>query len=242
MDKGEVLLTRPLEDAEATAKALALRGIASVVAPLLEIVPRDETPSLRGVQAVLATSANGIRAFARHSQRRDVRVLAVGHASAQAARDNGFVAVESAAGDVGDLAALVRRRLRAQDGPLLHPAGTAIAGDLAALLVKDGFKVRRYAAYSARPVRELPQIARQMLIDGGISAVLLYSPRTATIFRDLIEDAGFGNYCSHINALCLSTAVARALEPLAFLDIRIAEQPDQDALFALLSDATEQSG
>jgi uroporphyrinogen-III synthase len=236
-----VLLTRPRPDSEESAAALAARGIETVIAPLLDIAIRDETPSLTGIQALLITSANGIRAFAQHSQRRDVPVFAVGDASAGAARALGFAAVESAAGDVGDLAALVRRRLRPQAGRLLHPAGSAVAGDLAAHLSRSGFAVRRYVAYAARSARELPVEARLALAEGSISAVLLYSPRTATIFRDLVVRAGRAADCRFIEALCLSAAVAEALAPLAFLEIRVAERPEQESLFALLPQAGELS-
>jgi uroporphyrinogen-III synthase len=232
-----ILLTRPAEDAAASAAVLAEHGFDPVVAPLLEVDVRNETPQLSGVQALLITSANGIRAFARHSAQRDLPVFAVGDASARTARDLGFANVRSAAGEVDDLAALVRRELRPQAGRLLHPAGSAVAGDLAAQLSRSGFAVRRYVAYAARPARELPDAARFALTDGSLFAVLLYSPRTATIFRDLVEKAGLASECRFLEALCLSDAVAAALKPLNFIAVKVAERPEQDSLFALLSGA-----
>ena len=241
MQKRAVLLTRPKADAEESAALLAARGFDTIIAPLLDIAIRAETPPLAGVQALLITSANGIRAFAQRSLRRDLAVFAVGEASARAARELGFEAVESANGDVDDLAALVRRRLQPQAGRLLHPAGSTVAGDLAAQLSHSGFGVRRYVAYTARSAHALPAAARHALKEGAVSAVLLYSPRTATIFRNLIDHAGHARDCHVVEALCLSSAVAKALAPLAFGRIRIAERPEQAALFALLPDAAQQT-
>ncbi|CAN0453389.1 unnamed protein product [Discosporangium mesarthrocarpum] len=200
----------------------------------MDIAAYDVAPPLDGVQALLFTSANGVRVFADQSARRDIAAIAVGDASARAARDAGFAAVESAAGDIHDLAALVRRRLDPQAGPLLHPAGSVTAGDLAAMLSADGFDVRRYVAYAAEPVPCLPDAAVRALTTHGIAAVLLYSPRTAALFRELVETAGLTRFCAEIDALCLSRAVADRLSPRAFRAVRVAARPDQAALLALL--------
>jgi uroporphyrinogen-III synthase len=236
------LVTRPLEDAAAIAAALAARGIEAVVAPLVEIEVRRAAPPLVGVQAILATSANGVRAFCRQSGKRDLPLFAVGDASAAAARALGFATVESAGGNVEDLAALVCARLQPRDGGLLYPAGSIVAGDLAGQLSLLGFDVRRYVAYAARAVRELPPRARAAVADGLVDVVLLYSPRTAEIFRDLVGRAGLTENCRFLNVFCLSDAVARALLPLRFRDIRVAARPDQPALLALFDASGEKSG
>ncbi|MEE8274408.1 MAG: uroporphyrinogen-III synthase, partial [Alphaproteobacteria bacterium] len=96
-----VLITRPREDAEALAEALAVRGVEALVEPLLEIVPLNPGDfDLAGVQAALLTSANGARALAAATGSRDVPVLAVGEATAAAARAAGFAEVAVAGGDV----------------------------------------------------------------------------------------------------------------------------------------------
>src|SRR6476646_3027086 len=85
------LVTRPRAEAMALAEALAMRGIATVIEPLLDIHYRDEpAPDLAGVQAVLCTSANGVRAWARLSGERDIALFAVGEATAARARAAGF--------------------------------------------------------------------------------------------------------------------------------------------------------
>ena len=102
-----VLITRPRHDAEAVARVLATRGVESLIEPLLEITNLPQAAlDLDGVQAVLLTSANGARALAQATTRRDLTVLAVGPATAAAASDAGFTQVETAAGDVNALAGL----------------------------------------------------------------------------------------------------------------------------------------
>ena len=135
-----ILITRPIEDAKPLADALAERGIEVLIEPLLEIRHLEDAEiDLTGVQALLFTSANGVRAFAALSPRRDLKVLTVGDGSADAARQAGFATVESAKGDVEALAALVVDRLKAEDGTLFHAAGTVTASDLKTRLEGLGY-------------------------------------------------------------------------------------------------------
>ena len=188
------LITRPEEDARPLAEALAARGVATVIEPLLAIRPLPEAASdlakdLAGVQALLFTSANGARAFAELSPRRDIGVLAVGDATASAARGLGFTAVESAGGDVQALARLVKQRLKPAGGPLLHAAGSAVAGDLAEILAADGFDLRRRMLYESATATALSPETIAALKQGRIDLVLLFSPRTAVTFAELAQAA-----------------------------------------------------
>src|SRR5215469_13939273 len=100
-----VLVTRPVDDAEETAAELRARGHSPIIAPLLEIEFVDGTPIvLDGVSAVLATSSNGVRAFAKRVDRRDLTVFAVGSHTASTARALGFSDVHDAVGDAAALA------------------------------------------------------------------------------------------------------------------------------------------
>jgi uroporphyrinogen-III synthase len=233
-----VLITRPIEDAKPLADALVERGIDVLIEPLLEVTPlADVEIDLQGVQALLFTSANGVRAFAAASPRRSLRVFAVGDGSAEAARRAGFDEVESAKGDVEALAALVVDRLRPEDGLLFHAAGTVTAGDLKSRLEALGYQVRRAQLYDAKIATTLSTETRANLTLGGIDAILLFSPRTARTFADLWRAAGSPSL-SNIEALCLSAAVAREIDTLGWSGVEIADRPDLPSMLALV-DAAE---
>src|SRR5207253_3987029 len=99
--------------------------------------------SLDGVQAILATSANGIRALVRRTPRRDVPVFAVGRQSAEDARAAGFTQVRNAEGGSSALAAAAAQWSKPANGALLHVSGADVAGDLPGVLEAQGFTVRR---------------------------------------------------------------------------------------------------
>ena len=176
-----VLITRPREDARTLAEALAARGVEAIVEPMIEITPLSAGDlDLDGVQAILLTSANGARALAAATQRRDVGVLAVGEATAAAARAAGFAEVVVAGGDVEALAALVEERCDPAAGALIHVSGTVVAGDLGGRLAARGFTVRRAVLYEARAIPALSATAAAALSRGALDAIVLFSPRTAS--------------------------------------------------------------
>lgn len=230
-----MLVTRPEADARLLSGRLEALGAEPVMAPLLTVVQRPgATADLDGVQALLATSANGVRALAATTSRRDLPLYAVGEATASAAIEQGFATVVGAAGDVDSLAALAAAALDPAAGALLHVAGTALAGDLAGALGDAGFEVRRAVLYEARAPEELPAAAAAALTMGSLDAVLLFSPRTARTFVTLVAAAGLAARCADIDALCLSPAVAEAAAGLPWRRYRVAAAPDQEALLALL--------
>ncbi|KAA0677045.1 uroporphyrinogen-III synthase [Roseomonas genomospecies 6] len=244
-----LLVTRPAEDSEPLAGRLRALGFAVSVEPMLEIRWLDgPEPDVENVQALLFTSANGVRGYTRRTSRRDRPVYAVGDATATAAREAGFARVESASGDVYALAALVRARCTATAGPLLHVAGTKLAGDLAGMLAEDGFSILRETLYDAVPTERLSDGTAEALRTGTLDAVLFFSPRTARSFVRLVAEAGLIDRCRTVDALCLSPAVAEAARAYGELgvtpwhNVRVAPRPEQESLLGLLPDPSGGTG
>jgi uroporphyrinogen-III synthase len=225
-----ILVTRPLEDGMEIAARLAERGHQALLAPLL--APRflgGPEPQFEAVQAVLATSANGIRALSRRTARRDLPIFAVGPQTADEARKAGFTDVQSADGDAKALAEATMR-WASRDAVLLHVCAEDAPGSLAEILTRNGFIVRRCALYAIEPATVLPSEAKAALQDGTVDAVMLFSPRTARIFAALAD----GLPTDGITALCISPATAQALAPMTFARLAVAERPNQDAMLALV--------
>jgi uroporphyrinogen-III synthase len=233
----KVLVTRAEGDAEKLAARLAERGHDSIIENLMTIrfqpeAARSIGPFLDGVQAVLFTSANGVRAFADATARRDFRAFAVGDATAAATREAGFADVISAGGAVDDLAKLVISRLKPKDGAVFHAAASVTAGDLQALLEAAGFSVRRVALYEAVESARLSDPTRTAIAEHQIDAALFFSPRNAATFVRLAT--GLEESCKHMVAVALSSAVAEKLAPLSWRRVAVASAPNESALLAAL--------
>lgn len=233
------LITRPEAEAARLKQRLTERGIAADAAPMLDIrihhLPEPQMrQALQGVSALLFTSANGVRAFAANSPRRDFAVFAVGEASAEAALAAGFTAITAAAGDVDSLAELVQDEHPKHKGALLHAAGATLAGDLQMMLRRNGYDVRRVTLYAAEPAAGLPGPVADRFRAGGYDAALFFSPRTAATFVSLSMASGITAGAAACAALCLSPNVAKALDALPWRAVRVAATPREADLLALL--------
>lgn len=228
-----IWITRPEPGGAETARRVAALGWRPILAPALVLAPRGF--AMPAAQALLLTS----RAAARALAPADIPVLAVGEATAAEARARGFTRVEAAAGDAAALAAQAARRLDPAAGPLLLAVGAGYGAELAADLRAHGFRVLRRVAYAAAPAPALPPDAVAALKqDGEVVAALFFSPRSARCAMSLLKASGCAATAAKMEALAISprvaVAAARALAPLAWRAVQIADRPDQDALLALL--------
>jgi uroporphyrinogen-III synthase len=232
-----LLVTRPEPEAARTAARLRALGHDPVVQPLLavELLPPPAAPIEPAVLAV--TSRNALRALARWpdlSRWLGLPLYAVGEQTGAAARALGFADVRTGAGDGGDLARLMMAGFAADAGPILYPAAEERASGLEAALREGGYDIRTVVAYRMHPVSGLDEPVRAELAAGGIGGVLLYSRRTAAVFRDLVIAAGLRAALGGTTLYVLSGAVAAAVRHLAPGAIRVAPSPDEEALLALL--------
>lgn len=230
------LLTRPEEDSHKLAQNLTRLGHRITSAPLLRIDYFDRNEiDLTNFQAVLFTSANGVRAFIRNSQNRAIACYAVGDATAAEATKAGFQAIFTAGGDVNKLAELVMQKLKPDAGGLLHVSGKDTAGNLSGILDRAGFQATRKQLYKAAKATALPQKTQNLIKSRIITHIPFYSPRTAKAFVQLIKAANLQDHLTKITALCLSPAVYDVINCLTWQKILTTEQPDQKNLFKLIS-------
>ena len=217
-----VAITRAQPEAERSAEKLRALGADPVVAPLLEVKDRAFDADIGGVQALLFTSANGERASARKIADRTLPALAVGDATARAARDAGFTDVRSAGGDVAALSALANASLNPKAGTLLYLAGADVAADLVGWLIAAGFTATRRIVYEARVVAALPAVYSQ-----PFDIIAFHSARAARAF------AAFGApNAARMTAACISEAVATAAgAKVKWARVIVASAPQDEALW-----------
>ncbi|MDB5492920.1 MAG: hemD [Phenylobacterium sp.] len=200
-----IWITRTQPGADSTAERVRAMGHEAIIAPLLAVHRVDNVEiNLRGVAALAFTSANGVRAFAEQCGERELRVFAVGAATAQAARAVGFKTVLSADGDVEALAEGIAARRSQMHGAVLHPGAVEPAGDLAGALEKHGVEARRAILYETGPVK-LSDAEAEILVRAD--AALLHSPRAAKVLAGVLK----AHPAPQLRALGLSKAVMRPL-------------------------------
>ncbi len=237
-----LLVTRPTDDGEATARKLREMGHEVFLEPLLKIEFFDPPMfNAEKVQALAITSANGIRALAAGGLRegyKEISVMAIGEASANAARQSGFEKVLIGGGTLPALARDIASRFKPENGKILYLAGRARSGDLAGLLGKNGFQAETITLYDAKRASSFSDELQAQIRGNKIDGVLHFSARTAGIFSDLIHSEKLENKALSMDHFCLSQQVASNLG----VDIsnpattHIAKEPTVDSLLACVGE------
>jgi uroporphyrinogen-III synthase len=230
---GLILVTRPLPGADETMRRLEAMGLHPVLAPVLQVASlTPRLPPPQSLQAVLVSSGNALVGLPEAYF--DLKLLAVGDATAARAGLHGFRDVRSAGRDAAALAALAGEICVPQAGALLLASGLGQGATLAARLRAGGFRVFRRSLYAARPVAALPPAAETALRAGTLRAALFFSPATARAFVTLLAGATCPLPVETVDALAISARTSAALRVLPWHSIRVASRPNQDELLALL--------
>lgn len=229
----KLIVTRPSPDGEAFAEAARAVGAEPVLSPVMVIRPRTAPIAIGDASAFAFTSANGVRAYAALSGKRNALVFAVGEATAEAARATGFTNVVAASGDVQSLAALIAATKSSP--PVVHFAGSERAGDLVRELADLGVVARREVIYAAEPAPDLSPAATAILADDSIKfAVVFFSPRSARLFLQQVRRKDFEPTLVRGAALCLSAEIASALGETAWRKTEVSAARSADDMLALI--------
>lgn len=235
-----VLVTRPAPDNEATAAALAARGFAALLAPMLVFQPlpfRDDAARARGV---ILTSANAVRAIGAQpilQRLQGLPVFAVGTRTAQAAREAGFADVRTADGDAVSLRELIAADAAMKRGTLLYLSAADVSRDLAGELGLRGVKVAALPVYRMAALDDFPQAVRDAFAQNAVQSVLHYSRRSALAFVGAARRTGLEITALALPQLCLSEPIAAALREAGASRTIVASAPNETELLDALEQA-----
>lgn len=233
-----LLVTRPEPDGSRTAEALRALGHSALVAPLLEFRAAGSTgKSDDAWGGILVTSSNAIRALSPKSlaELKDIRMLAVGDHTADAARSAGFVQVECVDGNAQKLARQAIRAFTGTTAPILYLAGADRAIDLQAALAAKNIRLETVVVYRMEHAPAIPPGARAAIEDGRLDGVLHYSGRTVDAYLALSEAAHLSEAALAPIHYCLSAEIAAKLIQAGAPAVRIAAHPREADLFRLLN-------
>lgn len=237
-----LLVTRPRPDADKQAEKLRALGHEALVEPLIEIAFRDigRLP-LQGVQALVATSRNGLRALARNEaleRARKLPLFAVGPATAAMAEALGIRRIHVCDGRAAGMADRIARECAPEAGALLHLAGSRLAADLKGEMEQRGFRVEQPRLYESLRVASLSGALIDAVSANELDGVLLMSRFTARSWVELVGEAGVSVSAARLRHYCFSADVAAGLEGLAGVRVAAPANPDEDDLLALIDRET----
>ncbi|MCF3640015.1 uroporphyrinogen-III synthase [Rhizobium sp. TRM95111] len=239
-----VLVLRPHESAERSARRLAELGHEPVLLPLFE--PLHDSAAIRAAlaerySAIAVTSAEAVRALSSLGTALDrhllATVFAVGKATAKAATDAGFRTVLTPEGNGRDLADLIIQRSEAYgrpNDPILYIAGDPRATGFETRLEQAGLPLRLVEGYRMEATKPRRSEIEPLLVSRPPDAVLLYSRESAAEFFALPAVADNLDRFARTLFLCLSANVAAAVPEAFARSVVVSTRPDEASLLDLL--------
>lgn len=221
-----VLVVRPEPGLTETREMLEQLGWHCWGMESLVIAPRA-LPAQRGIAGVLITSSQSIPALS-SAVAHDIPVYAVGDATADRVKKQGFQTVISASGNAAKLAELVTERLSPASGPLLLLSGEHQGVELAGTLRTSGFRIRRRVAYTTAPATTLPPDALAALRDGQIETVMVFSAASARAFCAALAQTGCA--AGSLRAIAISQNTMKELRKAGIQTVLTAQSPDMAAM------------
>ncbi len=226
--KGNILITRPIDDAETLAEKLRKESFNPIIVPMMRVeflsnindgIDDDTMLPDNTRNGLIFTSANGVRAFMYQlnknpHHRADILslpVYAVGEKTTMIAKDSGFSTIHTAGGNSDKLYTLICQKAP-KDMRFYHGSADNHPHHLAERLQTSGFDAIRKSLYRTIAEQQIPDNFLHYFSD--LTAIMLFSPRTAEIF--------LANFCNHalqkerkynINFVCLSKAVCQTTYP-----------------------------
>jgi uroporphyrinogen-III synthase len=207
-----LLVLRPEPGASETVERARERGFDAVAVPLFQVEPVAwQAPEVGGFDGLLLTSANAVRhAGDKLPTLRGLPVYAVGDATAEAARNEGFDVAATGNAGIDRLLGSIESDLR-----LLHLCGEDRRAP------KDARqRLTSIPVYRATPV-DAPDLGS---VAGTVA--LIHSPRAGARFAELVRDG------SSISLVAISEAAAKACAG-GWAAIETAGEPTDEALLAL---------
>lgn len=237
-----VWVTRTANRAHKTAAAVEALGFEALIDPVLKVELLPAPPISEGYDAIAFTSRSAVEIFAKTYSLRDAIAFCVGDATAEAARDHGFSAVLSAAGDGRALFDLI---LQHRPQAVIVCAPETPAAPLADWLTADGINAHDLPLY--RTVTITPDAALNGIDD--IDIILLHSPRAARYIGEMLRTKTGADTLNRLTFIAISKACAEALttglstpadakrENVSEISLKvlISQFPDEASMLMLLS-------
>lgn len=232
----QIVLTRPRAQSAAFAAALKAQygDLSIVIAPTIEIVFLPIDVDFAAFDALVFTSQNGVRSYAKAKGPKGLRAYCVGSQTARLASEIGLEAT-SADGDITALNTLLLES--ACGAKLLHLSGRLSAGEV------EG-NVTKLESYEQRPLK--PDVKLEALLMGEKPLVVpLFSSYAAKRFQALYGPPSKAK----VTAVCMSESVADVLDNDRFAGMRaryegilICPEPTRDAMIAEIGRAIGSQG
>jgi uroporphyrinogen-III synthase len=224
-----ILITRPLIDAEDLMGKFFSLGHKIIHLPTLKILSSNMTPiNPNEFDAFIFTSANAIRNLKLNSNNKSLHCFCVGSLTEKIARQVGFNNTSSAGGTVNALKNLIMISEKInKNSKLAYFCGDNISYDLDSELKKEGIKVTKIINYNSEPIQDLNRENKKLIESYPPDLIYIYSSRSAESFVAIVKNFSLGPLMTQSTVMCISEKVASFFKSQGWKKIEIFNPGDE---------------
>ena len=205
-----ILITRPLIDAEDLMAKIFSLGHNIIHLPTLKILPvRTKPIDAKQYDAFVFTSANAIRNLKVLKQDKNKLCFCVGSMTEKIARLKGYNNTISAGGTVNALKNLIINSEKINEkSKIAYFCGDNISYELDLELKKEGIKIDKIINYSSEKITDLNEDNKKIVESHPPDIIFVYSSRSALSFIEIVKKYSLYPLMTGSKVMCISKNVA----------------------------------
>ena len=218
-----ILITRPLMDAEDLMEKLFAYGHKIIHLPTLKIsIMETELVNSDNFDAFIFTSTNAVRNLKLTNTSKNLHCFCVGSITEKIARQSGFTNTSSAGGTVNALKNLIMISDKVnKNSNLAYFCGDNLSYDLDLELIKEGLKIKKIINYSSKVIRDLNDENKRLIKSYPPDLIYIYSARSAESFIAIVKNYDLNPLVTQSTVMCISKKVANIFKLQGWKKIEI---------------------
>ena len=223
-----ILITRPLIDAEDLMGKLFSLGHKIIHIPTLQVKPVTNLKcDAKNYDAFIFTSANAIRNLKLINEDKKKLCFCVGSITEKIARQKGYSNTISAGGNVNALKNIVLNSDFDKKKKIAYFCGDYISTDLDLDLKREGYLIDKVINYSSEKIVDLNNENEKILNNHPPDIIFVYSKRSAESFAELVKKYTLNGLMTGSRVLCISEKVLNVFKQLGWKKLEVFEPGEE---------------
>ena len=223
-----ILITRPLIDAEDLMGKLFSLGHKIIHIPTLKVKPiTNQECDAKNYDAFIFTSANAIRNLKLLNEDKKKLCFCVGSITEKIVRQKGYSNTISAGGNVNALKNIILNSDFDKRKKIAYFCGDYIATDLDLDLKREGYFIDKVINYSSEKIIDLNNENEKILNNHPPDIIFVYSKRSAESFVELVKKYTLNGLMTGSRVLCISEKVLNVFKQLGWKNLEVFEPGEE---------------
>ena len=223
-----ILITRPLIDAEDLMGKLFSLGHKIIHIPTLQVKPvTNQKCDAKNYDAFIFTSANAIRNLKLLNEDKKKLCFCVGSITEKIVRQKGYSNTISAGGNVNALKNIILNSDFDKKKKIAYFCGDYISTDLDLDLKREGYLIDKVINYSAEKIVDLNNENEKILNNHPPDIIFVYSKRSAESFVELVKKYTLNGLMTGSRVLCISEKVLNVFKQLGWKKLEVFEPGEE---------------